>query len=320
MTSDRRLIRSIAALIVVGGLLATWSCGPAAPTAKAPNVSHAAATLPSPATGPGPAGCKGSSVAYDPARGSLIVVGGACLAGSHDIAQTWAFTNAAWTHVAGTLNPSWRYDASIAYDPRSKSVILFGGTSADSSLLSDTWRLDSSGWTQLHVPGPSAREGAAFGLDGLSGSLMLFGGVQRNGRADMALADQWFWNGSGWTAGQPKSGPPGRFGASLAFDPDTNTTMLYGGNSARSAIYHEHHRARSSGSRFARSDCISLSSQPGRTPAPTSRACGTRLAWLSVGRIIWPHGLSNRDDGRPWRRPRSRRSNSAGPYGVCRHD
>lgn len=199
---------------------------------KSPSQSTSPSTLP---TGPGPSGCKGAAAAFDIAADRLVVVGGDCLSGG-PTAQTWAYANGRWTQLVSATGPAWRYDASMAFDPLSNAVILFGGTARDTTLLSDTWRLDSNGWTQVNVQGPGPREGAALGLDGVSGHLMLFGGARPNGRATTALADQWFWNGSSWSAGPSLPGPPGRIGAALTFDPQMNATMLYGGNNAAFAL------------------------------------------------------------------------------------
>jgi Galactose oxidase, central domain len=39
----------------------------------------------------------------------------------------------------------------------------------------------------------------------------------------------WLWSGTTWTLARPTTRPPGRFGASAAYDPATRTVLLFGG-------------------------------------------------------------------------------------------
>ena len=54
---------------------------------------------------------------------------------------------------------------------------------------------------------------------------LLFGGL-RNGKA---LADTWLWDGSSWLELSPISSPPARFGASLGYEPVSDSMLLFGG-------------------------------------------------------------------------------------------
>ena len=52
--------------------------------------------------------------------------------------------------------------------------------------------------------------------------VLVVGGIDSNDTT-------WLWDGSRWTLAHPATRPPGRFGASSAYDPVTHTVMLYGG-------------------------------------------------------------------------------------------
>src|SRR5207248_1111157 len=84
-----------------------------------------------------------------------------------------------WTSVASVTPPAGRYGAAMALDPLSHRLILFGGLSGTSTVNNDTWRLDTSGWTNITrtlKTSPPARYLSLIAADPLSGHLILFGG------------------------------------------------------------------------------------------------------------------------------------------------
>src|SRR5579859_2056215 len=79
-------------------------------------------------------------------------------------------------------------------------------------------------WTQAHpAASPPARE--AHSMAQLGDKVVLFGGSNVPGQV---FGDTWVWDGTNWTQitrfGLFGTGPqpPARFGASMAYDPDTN--------------------------------------------------------------------------------------------------
>jgi hypothetical protein len=107
-------------------------------------------------------------------------------------------------------------------------AILFGGA-GEEALLADTWTCDGAAWTQLHVTGPSARQGAVMAAVG-DGSLILFGGLVGSapgGVDSHTLGDTWRWDGHAWMQ-LPVKGPPARAEAMMA--PFANGSLvLFGG-------------------------------------------------------------------------------------------
>ena len=63
-------------------------------------------------------------------------------------------------------------------------------------------------------------------LDPVAGRVVLFGGLDPNGGT---LGDTWLWDGATWTQRFPVTSPPPRANAALAFDPNTNAMLLFGG-------------------------------------------------------------------------------------------
>jgi hypothetical protein len=92
--------------------------------------------------------------------------------------------------------------------------------------------LAQADWTQMHpATSPPARIQAAMAQFG--DKMVLFGGCDLD--TGVALNDTWLWDGSNWTQitrfgifGQEQP-PPARCAASMAFDPDTNQILLFGG-------------------------------------------------------------------------------------------
>ncbi len=69
---------------------------------------------------------------------------------------------------------------------------------------------------------PHSGDGFTAAEDVATHQLILFGGV---GDYDST----WLWDGTRWTLAHPATSPPGRFGASAAYDPQTRMVMLFGG-------------------------------------------------------------------------------------------
>lgn len=181
----------------------------------------------------GPSARDSTAMAWDGASGDLVLFGGqnypsGALAASalHD---TWTWNGTVWTSASGgSTTPAARYGASIAADPGSGHVVLFGGNTTTSTcssscfdLENDTWTWNGSAWSLRSSGSPSAREYAAIALDQATNTVVLFGGLygttdSQGNNTDTLLGDTWTWNGSAWS--QQATSPPARFGATLTYD------------------------------------------------------------------------------------------------------
>lgn len=79
-----------------------------------------------------------------------------------------------------------------------------------------------------------AQPGALFSVadDLATHQVVLFGGVEDWGNT-------WVWNGTTWTPVHPAVSPPGRYGASAAYDPETKMVMLFGGRTEPGIPIHD---------------------------------------------------------------------------------
>jgi Galactose oxidase, central domain len=138
-------------------------------------------------------------------------------------------------------SPAPRAWASMTFDIRTDSVILFGGLGA-SGLLDDTWSFSDGVWTELFpTVSPPARFGAVMVYDSnpTDGYLLLFGGKGAGGYLD----DTWKFTGTTWknltpSVLTPTNTPSPRANATIAFDDNwtTNEVLLFGGQGVDGAL------------------------------------------------------------------------------------
>lgn len=178
-------------------------------------------------TSTSPAARSGASLAFDEATGSTVLFGGGTGPSQLSLlADTWTWDGRLWTIHHPVSSPPARTRGSLTYDPRTRTMILFGGQT-DHGWLADTWAWDGTNWTQeTSTSMPPARSGASLEYDETRGSLILTGGLSAGG----LLGDTWWWEGKTWTRLEPVSQPPGRFGSSLVRYSRTHLLLLFGGS------------------------------------------------------------------------------------------
>ncbi|HEX6489522.1 MAG TPA: kelch repeat-containing protein [Candidatus Dormibacteraeota bacterium] len=85
-------------------------------------------------------------------------------------------------------------------------------------------------WDQLH-PGtsPAPRYGYGLTYDSHAGDLVLFGGAANSGGTVTNSSETWAWDGGSWSLRHPAASPPGTREFAMAYDPDLNQTVMFGG-------------------------------------------------------------------------------------------
>jgi hypothetical protein len=196
----------------------TWTWGEGGWSLKAPAVS------PSPRQGQG--------MAYDAATRTVVLFGGADSGGTV-LNDTWTWDGINWTQQFPSASPPARGSnpPGMAYDPGTRTVVLFGGEPTYSSDLNDTWTWDGIAkiWTQ-HFPAvsPSPRF-APMAHDGATGGVILFGGGDATGNH---FNDTWIWNGRAgtWTQRFPIVSPSARTLAAMCYDEGLREIVVFGGS------------------------------------------------------------------------------------------
>lgn len=138
-----------------------------------------------------------------------------------------AAPNVSWTQLTPATSPAARAYPSMAYDPVSKKIILFGGFSAK-GYLNDTWTFDGTTWTKLTTSSaPPVRTNASMTFDKGSRKLIMFGGYNGSNY----LGDTWTFDGSTstWTNANPTTAPKAVTGPMLFPDPVNGHADVYGG-------------------------------------------------------------------------------------------
>jgi hypothetical protein len=127
-----------------------------------------------------------------------------------------------WSNPQPLVSPSTRFGAAMAYDPATKTTVLFGGTGgttyqSEGTLLNDTWEWNGSTWTVEHpsTSPPTNHFPTEMTYDPFTHGMLLF-----NGRT-------WEWNGSNWSQITTADSPPIFVGAIDVLSTDTgNDTVL----------------------------------------------------------------------------------------------
>ncbi len=120
-----------------------------------------------------------------------------------------------------------RSSAAMAYDPATRTALLFGGDYAGRS-LDDTWSWNGTRWSQLHPrSSPPGLTRPDMAYDPGSGRMVLVGGM--GGRSASVELSTWSWDGATW---QPR--PGSSFSApmqpALATDDATGQLILVTGS------------------------------------------------------------------------------------------
>ncbi len=168
----------------------------------------------------------GCAMAYDSARGRVMMFGGKLASGEFS-SDLWEWDGIAWILRPSTVLPPRRSDHALAYDSSRQRLVLFGGFGGTTpySRLADTWEWDSSSWTEVgSASSPSARISHAMVYDPVRRRTVLFGGDGIS-----IFADTWEWDGAVWARLTPSTSPSPRWGAGLVFDASRNRPLLFGG-------------------------------------------------------------------------------------------
>lgn len=173
--------------------------------------------------------------------GALAFTGGVVMFGGQNtlfhMLETWLWDGVAqtWTQVAvangagptARINHAMAGSGSIGGTP---SVVMFGGEGTNQQ-FNDTWQFTMAGggtWTQLSpATSPSVRSGHCMAYDTVNSLWVMFGGKNEYNY----LVETWTFDGTTWTQASVANGagPAGRINAQMTFDPQSGTTIMFGG-------------------------------------------------------------------------------------------
>ena len=194
-----------------------------------------------------PAGGAYAALAYDRARGSLLLFGGYREVPPDDAEysdETWERREGVWEQRHPAHAPPPRARHALGADAARGTVLLFGGLHPQGGKLADTWEWDGDDWQQRH-PGtvPPGRDRHSMVWDPGRERVVLFGGRASEGVAcgwyeDEDCSDTWEWDGDDWQQVGPSGVEHVAYG-SLAFDADEGRVLLFGTKSGEGEAWLE---------------------------------------------------------------------------------
>jgi len=166
------------------------------------------------------------ALAYDRARGEVVLLGGIGRSGDPAGGTVWVGDGRGWESRAELADEGWAEPAAC-YDRSRKRVVVFGGWDGANEFRGDTWEWDGREMVRVSTAGPAARAGHEIAWDPVSRRCILFGG-----RGDAGfLTDTWAWDGDAWRI-LTEEGPPARWFFGLATADAWGTVVLFGGATA----------------------------------------------------------------------------------------
>jgi hypothetical protein len=205
-------------------------------------------------------GFHGPTAVYAPASNRMIVFGGREGCNYNNTNDVWVLTNAnglggtgQWLRLnTNGTRPLVRSGHSAVYDPTTNRMTIFGGCNGYCTpVMNDVWVLSNADglggtptWTQLSPVGnpPDARTRPTAAYDPTTNRMIVFAGQDGGGgEFQRFFPDVWVLtnaNGLGgvptWTQLATSGGPPpGQYGPSAVYDPDSNRLIAFGGNAVR---------------------------------------------------------------------------------------
>lgn len=173
------------------------------------------------------------ALAYDRARGEVVLLGGIGGRGEAARGTVWVRSDGDWEMRDEPAGDGWAEPA-VCYDRTRERVVIFGGWDRENEFRGDTWEWDgerlarvASGGSSADT-GPAARAGHDMAYDPVRGRCIMFGG-----RGDAGLLPgTWEWDGERWE--RIPSGadePPPRWFFGMATADAWNRVVVFGGAS-----------------------------------------------------------------------------------------
>jgi hypothetical protein len=165
-------------------------------------------------------------LAFDRAHSQLVLLKSTSYAGT---TQTWTRQGSTWIGRTPSTQPTGPpLGGGIAYDPRSSTVLVFGGTDGmATSNVNETWSWDGTTWKRLQPVVRPDGGYATLAYDASNRQMVLFeAALVTPGRADTRSTSTWTWDGASWTS-VPTNSVPTSAGR-MAYDPASHEVIMAG--------------------------------------------------------------------------------------------
>ncbi len=168
------------------------------------------------------------AMAYDLRRRRTILASGRYIGARQ---ECWEWNGATWARTALQTAPRSRYHHAMTWvgaGPKlGACVFLYGGHRLN-ECLDDTWIYNANTWTRvIHDFSPGKRWMHCLAADTKRNWIFLFGGNKL--LIHQPVNETWVWNGQTWGKSGASIAPPARNEAAMAYDPDRDRMILFGG-------------------------------------------------------------------------------------------
>ncbi|HEY8673323.1 MAG TPA: hypothetical protein VIM76_06145 [Candidatus Dormibacteraeota bacterium] len=216
------LVALLSIIAVAGGIGIAVSLsrhtptGRASPPASVPTLQSTSGTV-----ARGPRSGALFSVADDLATHEVVLFGGV-----GNYANTWLWDGIRWRQAHPSTSPPGRFGASAAYDPDTRTVLLFGGRTEPRMPIHDTWGWNGTDWQALDsgAGGPAPGTGSDMAWDDALHEMVL---TTQSGVLGEP-ASTWVWAGTQWRHPAGAHLPAGAFYTPMWFDPKTKSLLAVG--------------------------------------------------------------------------------------------
>lgn len=137
----------------------------------------------------GPAPRNGAAIAFDEARGRVVLSGGPP---AFVNPETWEWDGQSWRQ-SPEPSPPGRFNPVMVYHAGLKALLRFGGWTG-SARAADTWIRRDGVWREVRGRSPSPRNHAGMAYDSFRSRTVLFGGHD----GDFVFGDTWEFDGKAW--------------------------------------------------------------------------------------------------------------------------
>lgn len=157
-------------------------------------------------------------LAYDAARGKVVLFGGGSTVNGARLADTWEYDGTTWTQMSPAASPPARVGQSMAYDPVRQRVIMYGGFTGVAQ--SDLWEYDGSTWMEISVTTkPPAQQLAVMAYDTAKRRVVVVTGTP---------PETWVFENAAWRK-LSSTGPRAINSGAMVYDAGRDRIVHHGG-------------------------------------------------------------------------------------------